>query len=55
MKTNRAQSEDDSRHDVSESDLLMEAEGNDPARLRYQKMFWEAVPDGQVYLTSLRA
>jgi hypothetical protein len=47
-KMTRAQAEtDDSRYDVSESDLLMEAEGNDPARLRYQKMFWEAVPDGQ--------
>lgn len=36
------------RYDVREADTLMEAEGNDPARLRYSKMFWEAVPDGQV-------
>lgn len=50
MATKHARSEnDDSRYDVIESDLLMEAEGNDPARLRYRKMFWEAVPDGQVY------
>jgi hypothetical protein len=36
------------RYDVREADALMEAEGNDPARLRYRKMFWEAVPDGKV-------
>jgi len=35
------------RYDVTEADALMEAEGNDPARLRYRKMFWEAVPDGK--------
>ena len=42
---------DSSRYDVTEADALMEAESNDPARLRYQKMFWEAVPDGQVCCT----
>jgi hypothetical protein len=35
------------RYDAREADALMEAEGNDPARLRYRKMFWEAVPDGK--------
>lgn len=38
------------RYDVREADTLMEAEGNDPARLRYRKMFWEAIPDGKVNL-----
>ncbi|KZP28832.1 hypothetical protein FIBSPDRAFT_682129, partial [Athelia psychrophila] len=33
--------------DVREADALMEAEGNDPARLRYRKMFWEPVADGK--------
>ena len=36
------------RYDVRQADALMEAEGNDPARLRYRNMFWEAVPDGKV-------
>jgi len=35
------------QYDVRQADALMEAEGNDPARLRYRKMFWEAVPDGK--------
>ena len=35
------------RYDAREADALMEAEGNDPGRLRYRKMFWEAVPDGK--------
>jgi hypothetical protein len=48
MKARRSEVENDhSRYDVTEADALMEAEANDPARLRYQKMFWEAVPDGQ--------
>lgn len=44
----RGESERDPCYDVREADALMEAEGNDPARLRYSKMFWESVPDGQV-------
>lgn len=35
------------RYNVREADVLMEAEGSDPTRLRYSKMFWEAVPDGK--------
>jgi hypothetical protein len=38
---------DHPRYNVREADALMEAEGNDPARLRYRNMFWEAVPDGK--------
>ncbi|KZP28821.1 hypothetical protein FIBSPDRAFT_1039191 [Athelia psychrophila] len=33
--------------DVREADALMKAEGNDPAPLRYRKMFWEPVADGK--------
>jgi len=38
---------DHPRYDVREADALMEAEGNEPARLRYRNMFWEAVSDGK--------
>jgi hypothetical protein len=38
------------RYNVREADALMEAEANDSSRLRYSKMFWEAVPDGKVCL-----
>lgn len=44
----RGESERDPCYDVREADALMEAGGSDPARLRYSKMFWESVPDGQV-------
>ena len=48
----RGDGEADPHEDVREADALMEAEGNDPARLRYSKMFWEAVPDGQVRIAT---
>lgn len=34
--------------DASEADLQNEAEGNDAARHRYQRMFWEPVLEGKV-------
>ncbi|KAF9074981.1 eukaryotic mitochondrial regulator protein-domain-containing protein [Rhodocollybia butyracea] len=33
------------RHDVHEADMLEEAERNDPARQRYQRMYWESLPE----------
>ena len=48
----RSDGEADTHDDVQEADALMETEGNDPARLRYSKMFWEAVPDGQVRIAT---
>lgn len=42
--------------DTVESDLQSEAEGNDKARHRYQRMFWEPVLEGKVghYLKNIR-
>ncbi|KAI0049272.1 hypothetical protein FA95DRAFT_1557070 [Auriscalpium vulgare] len=37
----------ESRMDVVESDVLDQVEGDDPARARYQRMFWEPVVEGQ--------
>jgi len=50
----RGKVETDPCYDVREADALMEAEGNDPARLRYSKMFWESVPDGQDPITPFK-
>lgn len=47
-KTKRLDETEHPRYDVRQADALMEAEENDPARLRYRQMFWEAVPDGKV-------
>ncbi|KAF5392401.1 hypothetical protein D9757_002299 [Collybiopsis confluens] len=33
------------RTDVHEADLLEESEHNDPARIRYQRMYWESLPE----------
>ncbi|KAJ4485677.1 eukaryotic mitochondrial regulator protein-domain-containing protein [Lentinula aciculospora] len=33
------------RHDVHEADIMEEAEKNDPARQRYQRMYWESLPE----------
>ncbi|KAJ4477931.1 eukaryotic mitochondrial regulator protein-domain-containing protein [Lentinula lateritia] len=33
------------RHDVHEADMMEEAEKNDPARQRYQRMYWESLPE----------
>jgi hypothetical protein len=33
------------RHDVHEADTLEESEQNDPARQRYQRMYWESLPE----------
>ncbi|THH12285.1 hypothetical protein EW146_g7762 [Bondarzewia mesenterica] len=35
-----------SRSDVSKADALDQVEGDDPARARYQRMFWEPVVEG---------
>jgi hypothetical protein len=35
-------------HDTIQADTLDQEEGKDIARQRYQRMFWEAVPDGSV-------
>ncbi|KIJ66390.1 hypothetical protein HYDPIDRAFT_86744 [Hydnomerulius pinastri MD-312] len=35
------------RYDVEEADRQDEAEGNNMARLRYQRMFWESVAEGE--------
>ncbi|TFY83511.1 hypothetical protein EWM64_g495 [Hericium alpestre] len=35
-----------SRMNVVEADVLDQAEGNDPARARYRRMFWEPVVEG---------
>ncbi|EGN93182.1 hypothetical protein SERLA73DRAFT_146090 [Serpula lacrymans var. lacrymans S7.3] len=40
-------SEDPTRHDVQEADAHDEQEGSDWARLRYQRMFWESIPEGE--------
>ncbi|KAA1467779.1 hypothetical protein DENSPDRAFT_832918 [Dentipellis sp. KUC8613] len=37
----------DSRTDVDAADALDQAEGNDPARNRYRRMFWEPVVEGE--------
>lgn len=38
-----------SRRDVNEADQLEETERRDAARQRYQRMYWESVPeDGRV-------
>lgn len=31
-----------------EADIQYDTEGNDKARTRYQRQFWEPVPEGQV-------
>ncbi|KIK70541.1 hypothetical protein GYMLUDRAFT_148961 [Collybiopsis luxurians FD-317 M1] len=33
------------RHNVHEADMLEENEQNDPARVRYQRMYWESLPE----------
>jgi len=35
------------RHDVDEADAQDEMAGSDAARQRYQRMFWEPVPEGK--------
>jgi hypothetical protein len=37
-----------SRIQTVEADLLDQVEGDDQARARYQRMFWEPVVEGQV-------
>ncbi|KAH7915696.1 eukaryotic mitochondrial regulator protein-domain-containing protein [Hygrophoropsis aurantiaca] len=37
----------DERYDVGEADAQNELEGSDWARQRYQRMFWESVPEGK--------
>lgn len=39
--------------DAVEADLQAEAEGNDEARHRYQRMFWEPVVEGRVSLSNI--
>jgi hypothetical protein len=36
---------DESRYDVTEADALEEREGRELARQRYQRLFWESVPE----------
>lgn len=36
------------RYDVQEADLQDEVEGNNRARQRYQRLFWESVAEGEV-------
>lgn len=36
------------RYDVEEADLQDEVEGNNKARQRYQRLFWESVGEGEV-------
>jgi hypothetical protein len=38
----------ESRMHTVEADALDQAEGDNPARTRYQRMFWEPVAEGQV-------
>jgi hypothetical protein len=38
----------ESRMHTVEADALDQVEGNDRARTRYQRMFWEPVVEGQV-------
>lgn len=38
----------ESRMHTVEADALDQAEGDNPARTRYQRMFWEPVVEGQV-------
>lgn len=33
------------RRSAHQADMLEEAEQNDPARQRYQRMYWEALPE----------
>ena len=42
-----AYTEDSERYDVREADALDEEEGSDRARLRYQRMFWESIPEAE--------
>lgn len=37
--------------DATQADYLDEVEGNNEARHRYQRMFWEPVVEGQVRIT----
>lgn len=37
-----------SRSNVIETDTMDQVDGNDPARSRYQHMFWEPVAEGSV-------
>jgi len=39
---------DSHRYDVEEADLQDEVEGNNRARQRYQRLFWESVAEGEV-------
>jgi len=34
------------RHDVNEADVLSEEEGQDWARQRYRRMYWESIAEG---------
>lgn len=42
------QLDSDDRYDAHEADLQGETEGNDRARHRYQRLFWESVAEGEV-------
>lgn len=46
VHTGRNDSHD--RYDVEEADLQDEVEGNNRARQRYQRLFWESVAEGEV-------
>lgn len=53
-KDRSLEEKDPERHDVYEADALEEAEGRDRSRQRYQRLFWESVPEsGKVNFPSV--
>ncbi|KAH7922695.1 hypothetical protein BV22DRAFT_1070087 [Leucogyrophana mollusca] len=46
-QSSRNEQEEGERYDVGEADAQDELEGSDWARRRYQRMFWESVPEGK--------
>lgn len=47
-RTGKSDLPDSHRYDVEEADSQDEAEGNNRARQRYQRLFWESVAEGEV-------